>query len=144
MHNQDYIAIICDYFNKIRIESFHVTFEGNGDDGGIDNIERFEPNNLEKDAEIILKQKISGMKTPEGQIWDAKEEKSIPKWKIDPTVKELINHVCYYILEDKYSGWENNDGAFGKFIFNVKKKTVKLEFNERFTDSKLHKHIFKG
>ena len=38
------------------------------------------------------------------------------------------------ILEQEQGGWENNDGAFGEFTFDVAERTIELEFNGRFTD----------
>lgn len=41
-----------------------------------------------------------------------------------------------------YSGWENNDGAFGTFVFDVPARTVTLEHNERYTEVNTTSHEF--
>ena len=46
------------------------------------------------------------------------------------------------IISKIYSGWENNDGAFGTFVFDVPARTVTLEHNERFTDVNTTSHEF--
>jgi hypothetical protein len=49
-------------------------------------------------------------------------------------LREAIEELCYSYLEQDYGGWENNDGAFGEFIFDVATRKIGLEFNSRFTD----------
>jgi hypothetical protein len=41
-----------------------------------------------------------------------------------------------------HSGWENNDGAFGAFVFEVPDRTVSLEHNERYTEVSTSTHEF--
>ena len=55
---------------------------------------------------------------------------------------EAIAALCYDYLEQEHSGWENNDGAYGTFIFDVPKRTIELEFNGRFTDVATSHHHF--
>ena len=49
--------------------------------------------------------------------------------------------ACSY-LYDLYCGWENNDGAFGTFVFDVPARTLTFEHNERFTDVNTSSHQF--
>jgi hypothetical protein len=39
-------------------------------------------------------------------------------------------------------GWENNDGAFGTFVFDVADRTITLEHNERYTEVNITSHEF--
>lgn len=55
---------------------------------------------------------------------------------------EAIETLCYSYLEQEHGGWENNDGAFGTFEFDVARRTIRLEFNGRFTDVATHNHDF--
>jgi hypothetical protein len=55
---------------------------------------------------------------------------------------QAIEGLCYDYLEQEHGGWENNDGAFGTFEFDVGKCTVSLEFNGRFTDIATDHHNF--
>ena len=41
------------------------------------------------------------------------------------------------ILEQTHGGWENNDGAYGEFTFDVAERTIKLDFNERISDIRI-------
>jgi len=55
---------------------------------------------------------------------------------------EAIETLCYDYLEQKHDGWENNEGAYGTFEFDVGNRTVSLEFNARFVDTTTHNHTF--
>jgi hypothetical protein len=50
------------------------------------------------------------------------------------TLQEAIESLVYDYLEETHSGWENNDGAFGTFVFDVPGRLVTLEHNERYTE----------
>lgn len=58
------------------------------------------------------------------------------------SVKDAIEKLVHDILEQTYSGWENNQGAYGDFLFDVEEQTIKLNFNERIETSELTKHVF--
>ncbi len=56
------------------------------------------------------------------------------------TLEEAIQTLCYDYLEQKHGGWENNDGAYGTFEFDIGNRTVSFEFNERFIDATTYNH----
>jgi hypothetical protein len=58
------------------------------------------------------------------------------------TLRDAIERLCYDYLEQQQGGWENNDGAFGEFIFSVAERKIELEFNARFSDSTLFNYSF--
>jgi hypothetical protein len=58
------------------------------------------------------------------------------------TLCAAIETLCYDYLEQTNGGWENNDGGFGEFIFDVAARTVELEFNGRYTDTFTTNHTF--
>jgi hypothetical protein len=58
------------------------------------------------------------------------------------TLREAIEELCYGYLTQEHGGWENNDGAFGEFTFDVRAASIKLEFNARFTDYSTSTHKF--
>ena len=67
--------------------------------------------------------------------------------KADPStasqpLREAIEALCYDCLGQEHGGWENNDGAYGTFTFDVPKRTIELEFNGRFTDVATSHHEF--
>jgi hypothetical protein len=43
--------------------------------------------------------------------------------------------MAYDLLEQTHSGWEDGDGAFGRFVFAFADHSITLEFNERYVDS---------
>ena len=57
-------------------------------------------------------------------------------------LEEAIEILVYDVLNQNHGGWENNDGAYGTFRFDVRERCIRLDFNERFTDSTHHSHDF--
>lgn len=48
-------------------------------------------------------------------------------------VKDIIETLAYDLLEGEHGGWENNEGAYGEFRFDVPKRTITLGYHERMT-----------
>ncbi len=46
-------------------------------------------------------------------------------------VVTAVEDLFYELLEQLYSGWEDNEGAFGQFIWNVGNDRVNLVHNMR-------------
>lgn len=57
-------------------------------------------------------------------------------------LRDAIETMAYDLLERTHSGWENNDGAYGEFTFDVVNRTVTLDYNERYTASENSTHEF--
>jgi hypothetical protein len=58
------------------------------------------------------------------------------------TDKDAIEKLVYDLLEQTYSGWEDNQGAYGDFLFDVSERTITLNFNERIETSEYTQHVF--
>ncbi|MGH6740433.1 MAG: DUF6878 family protein, partial [Bradyrhizobium sp.] len=58
------------------------------------------------------------------------------------SIADVIERLVYDLLTDTHCGWENNDGAYGDFIFDVAERTITLDYNERYTESNYTQHIF--
>lgn len=58
-----------------------------------------------------------------------------PEFECTDKQREMIETVSYEMIAAQHDGWENNDGASGKVIFDVKKRTVTVDIEEYFTDS---------
>jgi hypothetical protein len=106
-----------------------VSFDGYGDSGQIENIEV-----KAGDAIIAI---------PAGEVevaragWDRPEpERSVI------SIADAIERLAYDLLEQTHCGWENNEGAYGEFTFDVAKQTITLDFNYRFVDSEHSQHVF--
>ena len=55
---------------------------------------------------------------------------------------EAIETLADALLDDAHGGWEDGEGAFGEFAFDVAAQTITLDFNERFVESTNHTHEF--
>ncbi len=61
---------------------------------------------------------------------------------VEMTFQDAIETLAYDYLEETHCGWENNDGAFGTFVFDVPDRTITLEHNERYTEVTTSTHEF--
>lgn len=106
-----------------------VTFDGYGDSGQVEDISA-----------------LTGGETvdlPEAQItiattsWgdDTITERAI-------TVAGAVEQLAYDFLSETHGGWENNDGAYGEFIFDVAERQITLDYNERYTATESYEHRF--
>lgn len=57
-------------------------------------------------------------------------------------MKEAIERLAYDFLEETHGGWENNEGAYGDFLFDVTERTITLNYNERIDTSEYTQHVF--
>ena len=60
------------------------------------------------------------------------------------TVKtgDLVERLAYEFLEAKHDGWEDNDGGFGEFRFDVASGTITLDYDERYTETNNYTYEF--
>ena len=104
------------------VELVTVTFDGEGDSGQIEEVAFFVAN--------------TSIPAPEATVGFQSVS-----WSCDTTavthcpLGEAVESLCYAFLSEAYGGWENNDGAYGDFTFDVAKTTIALNFNARFVDS---------
>lgn len=104
-----------------------VTFDGYGDSGQIDNVE------LNGDAATLPDIPVELARTDFGST--EVERRTEP-------LNEAIETFCYALLESTHGGWENNDGAYGEFVFDVVAGTIMLDFNYRIETSENHSYEF--
>lgn len=110
------------------IHSLTVGFDGSGDSGQIDDIEAWLPG----------PEKIP---FPSNRKLDLAS--SLPgNPPVEMTLQDAIETLAYNYLEDTHYGWENNDGAYGSFVFDVPARTISLEHNERYTEVNTTSHEF--
>lgn len=119
--------LLFDLFKKNKIKKVEVGFDGAGDSGQIEYI--CIDGNVHHS---LLEEKLFGAMTTNGRRFDGK--KFIPILEEAKNVREVIDSVCYEVLEQVSPGWENNDGAQGVFVFDMKTRKVQLEFNQRYTE----------
>lgn len=122
-------ARLLSTFAEAGITRVTVAFNGYADEGQVEEIMPYTGDELadlpEKDVEII------------GYNYGDMEIRHRTK-----PLEEAINDLCYGLLGAHHGGWENNEGAYGEFIFDVAEGTFALDFNYRITDSEYHRHDF--
>lgn len=128
--NKDFVF---DILEQEGVASFEVEFDGSGDSGQIEAI------SLDKE---LLKRKIKGCKVKNGYRYDPVNKTSSPVWESDVSLESLIEGVCYDILEQSFGGWEINDGSYGTFNFDVKKRKASLTMNERVMEVNTNEYKF--
>ena len=112
------------------IQRVTVHFDGAGDSGQIESIDATAPD--ETAAE--LPDGTIEIRTP---LWDGSgvQTETMP-------VRDAIEKLAYDFLEEVHDGWENEDGAYGEFIFDVGERTIRLEYNERVMTTSYSEHEF--
>lgn len=135
--------ILFDFFDSKGILSVQADFEGSGDSGGIETISILNTTTCspfhKKDTNAILEIIVHGVKTYEGTRFS--QEGSSELISSSPvTVENLIHSICYDALKAEHEGWENNDGAYGHFLFESSNRIIFMEYYERSTE--LHEHNF--
>ncbi len=106
-----------------------VSFDGYGDSGQIENVEV-------KAGDTVVSMPESTIEITEAE-WDQPE----PNRSI-VSLADVIERFVYDLLTDTHCGWENNDGAYGDFTFDVAERTITLDYNERYTASDYSQHVF--
>lgn len=121
-------TILFDALAATGIHRVTVDYDGSGDSGQIENVEAWSAAN----ARIPFPSEL--------RLQMVSENPDHPP--IERNLEAAVESVAWDYLDDLYSGWENNDGAFGTFAFDVPARTVTLEHNERFTDVNTTSHEF--
>jgi hypothetical protein len=106
-----------------------VHFDGYGDSGQIESIEaRIGENPVDlPDAQVEITKACWG----HSEI----EQSTI-------SIRDAIEHLAYDFLEEMHDGWENNEGAYGEFTFDVAKRAITLDYNERISEAVYSQHVF--
>ena len=97
-----------------------VEYDGSGDSGLIDTIEAWNAGNDRMPLPL------------EPRIQFVPESPGSPSAEYN--LEAAIETVAWDYLYDLHCGWENNDGAYGTFVFDVPARTLTLEHNERYTE----------
>jgi hypothetical protein len=122
-------AVLFNALAAAGIETVTVLFDGYGDSGQIERID-VEPG----EGTILLP---SDRIEIARRIWESPE---IERQAL--TVQEAVETLVYDFLRQTHGGWEINDGAYGEFTFDVADRTIRLDYNERYTSSENYTHEF--
>lgn len=106
-----------------------VTFDGYGDSGQIESVDA-----RAGDEPIELPEATVAFLSAE---WDESEPVSR-----DLPLGDAVEQLAYDYLADSHAGWENNDGAYGEFVFDVAAGTISLDHNDRYTAVTSYSHSF--
>jgi hypothetical protein len=120
--------LIFDALAEIGIHRVTIDYDGSGDSGQIEGIEAWDAAN----------EKIPLPSSRKVQLASENPDQPVGNLGLEAAVEELAWDYLY----DNHSGWENNDGAFGTFVFNVPGRTITLEHNERYTELNTSTHEF--
>jgi hypothetical protein len=123
-------AKLFDVLHAADIDRVTVMFDGEGDSGQIEETVAFDANSKPRK---IPARKLTVQTTKSDGT--GPEESTLP-------VTEVIEQLCYELLEDNYDGWEINEGAHGEFAFDIPDRTLQLTINYRFTDVDTATHTF--
>ena len=99
-----------------------VDFDGCGDSGQIEGMFAFDAHGevAFPDGKLAVAATDSGPDTTQNEA--------------EP-LKDIIETLAYDLLQSEHGGWENNEGAYGEFRFDVADRTIKLGCNIRLSSS---------
>ncbi len=123
-------AAIFDALNATGVTRIAIEFEGSGDSGQMEQATAFSG-----EEEIV----------PFPKAWieitrvDFDEEKDTRE---EVNLRDAIETIAYDLLEQTHGGWENNDGGFGTFTFDVAERSLTLDYDERYIATNSYVHEF--
>lgn len=127
--------ILFDLMAQSGVEKINVTFNGEGDSGQIEDVF------ITPEVSGFLDTVLEGVKISNGLRYVGSAYEIC--WKEGPcSLLQLLNSLCYSVLEQKYGGWENNDGGFGEFVFDGATRKANLEMNTRYTEVNTENNTF--
>lgn len=119
---------LLDVLATSGITAVIVQFDGCGDSGQVEDIEVQGEDRPDIPSGTINLARVS---------WD-----DLKIQHTTTSVREAIDTLVYDLLSETHRGWENNEGAYGTVTFDVGKRSILLEFNERHTESDHSEHEF--
>lgn len=120
---------VFDVLAKAGITSVRIDFDGCGDSGQIESISP----SVGSDLVNLPPGEITIVLVNEGDLSTMQREFSL---------KDALEELAYDFLEQTHGGWENNEGAWGEFQFDVSARTITLDYNERIETSEYTQHVF--
>ena len=120
-------AAVFDALAVAGIVSVVISFDGYGDSGQIEGIEA-----RDAGGEAALPQ-------VDVKIAVARYDEDDPEHCCHLLARAL-EELAYDALSDLHGGWENNEGAYGEFVFDVAKRSINLAYHERYTTTEDHNH----
>ncbi|WP_375284110.1 DUF6878 family protein [Sphingobium yanoikuyae] len=120
-------AALFDALQTVGITMVTVAFDGDGDFGQIESVDAVAsdaPADLPRVQIALLRAQPDGSGTETAIM----------------SVADAIEDLAYQLLTKSHPGWENNDGAYGEFRFDVSARTITLDHNDRYTAVESFEH----
>lgn len=122
-------AALFDALAAAGVTLVTVSFNGYGDSGQIENIEV-------KAGDGIIPMPAGEVEIARA-VWDQTEpDRSLV------SIADAIERLVYDFLEETHGGWEDNEGAYGEFSFDVADRKITVDYNQRYTGSHNSRHEF--
>jgi hypothetical protein len=122
-------AMLFDALAAASVTAVVVSFDGYGDEGQIQNVGV-------KAGEQIVAMPAGHIELARA-VWD----KAAPECST-VSITDAVEHLVYLLLNKTHCGWQDNDGAYGDFTFDIAARTITLDYNERYTSSEYFQHVF--
>lgn len=122
-------AVVFDALAAASITSVTVEFDSEGDSGGVESVSA---------SSGETRVDLPAVSIPFQQSQWGEDALAVAQ----QTLREAVECLCYDYLAEEHGGWENDDGAYGTFTFDVTARTIELEFNDRFSDVTTSTHEF--
>jgi hypothetical protein len=122
-------SIVFQALSEAAITRVTIEFDGEGDSGQINDVIAYAGEN-----QVPIPAKVVELHSTR---WGQAEVTTAEK-----TLAHAVEELCYGFLAQEHDGWENNDGAYGEFRFDVMERKIDLDFNARFTDCTTYSHTW--
>lgn len=123
-------ATLLSALAAVGIATVIIRFDGCGDSGQIEEVEALDANDVGLEIPDVPVEMLE-------QPWN--EEVAVTATM--PLTAALEAHA-YRLLGATHPGWENNDGAYGEFTFDVANATIRLEHADRYFATEDYSHEF--
>jgi hypothetical protein len=115
----------------LGITRIEAEFSGGGDSGQIDEVRYFAGKQRISDVDSIKKTIVVEASIRDSTTYCETKKEWVTTTR-SPNIEELVEQICYDLLEANHGGWEINEGSYGEFVFNFGKgNKIDLTFNQR-------------
>ena len=126
---------IFDALKANSIPAVAVTYSGSGDSGCIDGVDPFQlPESMTVDLSKITVAILVRRSRLEGTDW--KEDLVTETTSLNAAIEEFT----YDWLQAEHPGWQNNDGADGEIVFDIKTGGATMSHNSFYVESETTEH----
>lgn len=120
---------LFDALDAAGLTTVTVEFNGYGDEGQIESTKYFVD-----EAETIP--------AIESLMFARQRTMAAPRESEPISLEDAMDELLYDLLSRHYGGWQDNEGSYGEFTFNIAKRTVDLDIAMRFVDANHYQETF--